>query len=314
MSRFCRNFSVHVGGALLWGGLQLATPVCQAQTLPLSRPAASVLSPAETEAAKLRAQRMELQRMLCVQPIDVKVSGGTLSELVKQVRFAMPNASIELRLSAEDKALQRQVDNQKLELAATKLPQFSFELEQTPMGTILDSAAKLSGYKFFIMPDQLLIAKPQQLTPQEREQAGLTLAKQSNLTATELGSVSALTREVSRLVAGQLLEASLRKGATDEPTTLKFGDLPPEVQRKMQSAVDLRSQAVGDSSMTVPAEALITLDKLDKGELKFTLSVAAANPEKDLNRVYAWGADVTSGGAKDPTLTLAPRPMNQTNK
>ena len=315
MSQICKKISVYAGSTLLWGSLQLAAPICQAQTPPFSQPAIPALTPAEREAANLRAQRMELQRMLCVQPIDVKVSSGTLSELVKQVRFAMPNASIELRLSAEDKAIQRQVDANEVKLAATKLPQFSFELKQTPMGTILDSAAKLSGYRFFIMPDRLLIAKPQQLTAMEQEQTGIVAAKQSNLTAVEQAQVPPLTREVSQLVAGQLLESSLKKGASQQPTTLKLSDLSPELQKKMQMAVDLKSRAFGDSPMLVPAESLITLDSLDKGYLRFTLSVAAANPKTDLNRVYAWGADVSSGGAKDPTLTLTPRslPTDQTN-
>ena len=309
MFRFRKRFGI--GGVLLGCGLQLSAPVCLAQTAP-APDAATSLAPMTNAPMSAREKGMELQRILCAQPIDLKVSGATLSQVVKQVRAAMPDASIELRLTPEDKALQRQVDENKVKLEETKLPQFRFELEQKPLGNLLQSAANLAGYEFFVLPDQLLIAQPQQLALQEREYAAMGImvrvspkaipvtvapARITRLTLTqaEFAQGSAAMREATKLVARQLLQKQREQGESKKPTVIRFGDLAPELQQKLQTAVDFNSRTANDPSITVPANALITLDNMDKGYVKFNLLIAATNPSTEMNRQYNWRADVSSG-------------------
>lgn len=302
MSHFRKRFLIGAGGALLGCGLQLSAPVW-AQTTPQPRAAVATPDAAMTDASlSAREQGMQLQRMMCAQPIDLKVSGATLSQVVKQVRIAMPDASIELRLTPEDKALQRQVDENRVKLEETNLPQFRFELEEKPLGTILQSAANLAGYEFFILPDQLLIAQRQQLTPQEDGaipwnvfQAAPAQASRTRLSGAERAQGLASMREATQLVARQLLQIKREQGEATEPATIQFSDLSPELQQKLQTAVDFANRNSGSPLVTVPADSAFTLGNLDKGKLQFSLTIAGVYPAPTKKRIFAWNADTSSG-------------------
>ena len=296
MSRFRKRLSIGAGSALLLSGLQMNAPVCLAQTAPQSRAAVAAPAPAMPDAPmSAREQAMELQRMMCAQPIDLKVSGATLSQVVKQVKAAMPDASIELRLTPEDKALQRQVDENKVKLEETKLPQFRFELEQKPLGIILQSAANLAGYEFFVLPDELLIAQRQQLTPQEDWVRPWNIFQAAPAQIRERAQGIAAMREATQLVARQLLQIRREQGEAKEPATIQFSDLAPELQQKLQTAVDFANRNSGSPLVTVPADSPFTLGNLDKGKLQFSLTIAGVYPAPTKKRIFAWNADTSSG-------------------
>ena len=302
MFRFRKRFGISVGSALLGCGLQLNAPVL-AQTAPQPRAVAAAPDLAPTNAPmSARQQAMERQRALCAQPIDLKVSGASLSQVVKQVRAAMPDASIELRLSAEDKALQRQVDENKVKLEETKLPQFRFELEQKPLGTILQSAANLAGYEFFVMPDELLISKPQELMATEQGRAipwNFLQNSPVQVSAPRLSDADRakgldMMRGATQLVARQLLQIKREQGESKEPATIRFGDLDQDLQQKLQKAIDFANKNSGSPLITVPTDSFFTLGNFDKGKLSFSLTITGAYPAPTQKRIFAWNADTTS--------------------
>ncbi len=301
MSRFRKRFFIGASGALLGCGLQFSAPVCWAQTA-LAPNAATAPAPLTNAPMSAREQAMELQRMMCAQPIDLQVSGATLSQVVKQVKAAMPNASIELRLTPEDKALQRQVDENKVKLEATKLPQFRFELEQKPLGTILQSAASLAGYEFFVTPDELLIAKPQELMPTEQGRAipwnlvqnSPVQASVSRLSDADRAKGFDMMRGATQLVARQLLQMKREQGEFKEPTKIQFGDLDQDLQQKLQKAIDFANQNSGSPLVTVPTDSFFTLGNFDKGKLSFSLTITGAYPAPTQKRIFAWNADTSS--------------------
>lgn len=319
MSHFRNRVSIGIGGALLLSGLQLGVPLCLAQTAP---------APAKAEGAQqMIARRMAMEEQLkrCAQPIDIQVSGATLSQLVKQLQLAMPDASIELRLSVEDKALQRQIDDNKVKQEETKLPQFRFTLEQKPLGSVLQSAATLAGYEFFVMPDELLITQLKELAPGEREQSASwnpTPFAASNLSpdrfAKPLNEAQRRAWQADRnklLVVGKELLAFARQtGTTQGPFTMQFGDFPPELQQKLQTLVDSRTRQskLGLTPIQVPSDASIELANFDTSDVQFTLNIRSKNPDVEPNRIYGFGMDISSGADNSPpTYSLPSLPTNQ---
>ena len=323
MSHFRKRFGFGVSGALLLSGLQLTAPVCLAQSAP------AVAAPTKaTNAMQMLARRQAIEEQIkrCAQPIDVKVSGATLKQLVRQVQLAMPDTSIELRLSAEDKALQREVDENKVKLDESKLPQFSFELEQKPLGDILQSAATLAGYEFFVMPDELLICQPKQLAPGEREHSATWDPVQARFAASSLNTHRTFAKPLTKaqqqviqannenllLIGRQLLALAHQQGATEAPFTMRFGDLSPELQQRIQTSADYLSRSSKYPSIKVPFDAAIDLTNFDTSNVRFSLTIKATNPVTDLNHVYGFGTDVSSGAnTSGPTYFLPLQPTSQ---
>lgn len=318
MSHFRKRVSIAMSGALLLVGLQLNAPICQAQAAP-AVVAPAVGSPAE--AMQMRARRLAMDEQLkkCAQPIDIQVSSATLKQLVKQVQLATPDASIELRLNSKDKALQRQLDDGKIKLEETKLPQFSFALERKPLGDVLQSAATLAGYNFYILPDELLISQPKELAPAERERSAswnlFARQSQSRTLAKPLTSeqrqVIQTNNENLLVVGRELLSLARQKGATEGPFTLRFGDFSPELQKRIQTSADYLSRSSKYPEIKVPDDASVDLTKFDPTDVRFTLTIKARDITTDLNRTYGFRTDISSGAATSgPTYRVPAFPID----
>ena len=296
------NRRIVVSGALMLGGLQLSAPICQAQTVPPLTSAPLRIVPATENAPVVAEKRgMELQRALCDQRIDLKASGATLSQLVKQIRVAMPEASIELRLSAEDKELQRQVDEDEVKLEATQLSQFSFDVKQVALGDILQSATTLAGYGFFVTREGLLITKPRQMDPTEKGPVIPWYILQNSpqqasepITDPAFIKRAIVTQETAKLVARQLLQMRRKQGEAKEPATIRFDALAPDLQKKLQTLVDIASQNAGSPLVIVPADSPLAFDDLDKGKLRFSLTVSGVYPPPTTKHLLVWFGDTAS--------------------
>ena len=278
-----------MSGALLNAPCALAQPAVVLAQTPDNKP--------NPEVAEEELQGLQKQALLCQQLISLKVRAASLRQIVDQAKAALPenyaDAYIELRVAPDEPPIQNTVLNANEGMPqAETLPGFSFDLDAVSLGQVLQSAATLAGYEFFVLPDHLLLTGSSQLTETEQAQArvwklnlasierpdGATLAfdGKKELTQAEKIQGSRLTQQVAQLIATSFQN----KGVG---TTIRFGDLSPGLRKMVQGSVDFFSHISGDSSVRVPFNAPLVFDRVDDRSNHFTLKLKG--------REYGWSSD-----------------------
>lgn len=266
---------------------------------PVATPAKTGAAPtppvtsARDKAEMARVLGLLAQEELCKSPISVKVQNATLAQLVEQVKAALPDtqrikANIELRQAGEP-------DNDPIASA-----RFSFGLKETSLGSILQSAAGLTGCKFLILPDRLLITQGQQATAEEQSQAR---SWAQNVASS--GQGWSMAPEASGLMTRLVVAELQARAVTGEPniptTTMRFDQLQPELQQLMQSSVDDKSHKAGHSTMQVPSNALVVLGEVNPSTVQFTLILHS------YGREYRWMSLSDSSQRSGRIMTIAPK-------
>ena len=278
-----------MSGALLNAPCALAQPaVVLSQTPDDNKP--------NPEVADEELQGLQKQALLCQQLISLKVRAASLRQIVDQAKAALPedyaDAYIELRVSPDELPTQNPVLNPNAGGQPTETPSgFSFDLDSVALGKVLQSAATLAGYDFFVLPDHLLITRSEQLTETERSQARVWKLMLAALERPDARMASDTKRELTeaeRIQGSRLLQQVAQLIATSFQnkgvgTTLRFGDLNPKLRKMVQGSVDFYNDLSGDSSVRVPLDAPLVFDRVLDRSNHFTLKLKG--------REYGWSSD-----------------------
>jgi len=237
---------------------------------------------AADKVAVARAIGLVDQENLCLTPISLKVKDATVEEIVKQVQDALPTkTSIEVRHAGAAR--------------------FTFDLQKTALGQVLEPAAQLAGCKLFVLSDRLLIAPVDQLTEKERKEGGewsqSVAAGGSRWSADSQGTrllLKAITPGFyARLDANA--KNNLVQGPDAKPidrVSVKFAELSPDSQQILQK---LYLWAVRmDQRMFPQALPMVDLSAADDVELRTSdkgdhLSVSVKGPSLPASRICVWG-------------------------
>jgi hypothetical protein len=212
-----------------------------AQPAPAPKPVTSALS-AEEKSKTERMMVWAARQQLIETPISLKVSDGTVTDIVAQIEKVLPqSAPIEVR-----------------DVAKVRL---SFETKGKPLGEVLQALAALSQCEFSLLPERILLAPRKSLSKEESK------ARLSNLSA---GSqVSSQRGKVLRYIADSLLRGAQEHGVS----TLPFRSFSTDHQRLihfMAAQADPAPRLIPASALT---DAQITLGTNSLGAFEMVVNL-----------------------------------------
>lgn len=250
----------------------IASPLSPAQAQPATTLPAkkSPLSPEQKVAAD-KVMAMVRQQKVCNTPIDLKVTGATLEDVIAHIKAAFPNQVIAIEVRDAHRV------------------RMDFDLQGVRIGDALASVATLAGCKLFVFSSGLLIAPPSQLTDAEKqsikqteggewvksvENAGSSGTFWSNGTKADQLFARAIAQEVTGSDAKPFPSANVK-------TT--FGNFSPECQAMLQQIVD--SSMEGARQLTpwatpfhLTADAPIAVDTTDPKAVHITINNGSSDP------------------------------------
>lgn len=233
----------------------------------------------ENRAAVRKAMAWNAQGQLCSFPISLRVTRGTLQDVVAGIQAALPQrAAIEVR--------------------ANSPARYTLDLHGTTIGEILSGAATLAGCSVYAFNDHLLLATVDQLSDAERAEAKVfnsNLGEQIRVSAESNGQQVFLDVITSTLAAGAAANAPAgAESATGRAAgSLRLGDLSPELQQMIQQLMAWTLEKHRFPNLRMPrltADGLVSFSSVggqNSLELKF---------DSSQNSLYRWTESPQSPG------------------
>ncbi|MBV9470255.1 MAG: hypothetical protein JOZ57_13545 [Abitibacteriaceae bacterium] len=209
-----------------------------AQPMPAAKPLNFPPLTTTEQATISRVLTLSHQADICAMPVRLKVTRASLPDLVARLKPQLPQHIL-------------------LEVRHTSPARFTLNLQEATLRQVLQAVADLSDCNFYLLPDRLLLATEDQLTPEERAEAEQSAASarssapQQYLRPQAMKALTNIIIAKLSAVQGQLSDRAIQGAmpvAFEGETVMAFGQLSPELQQTVQQWLNL----FGTSSRLTP--------------------------------------------------------------